>query len=62
MTESTEKEVTEHLKDVMFKQFKKKLSFSIENKNGDQSPEFFQDLHEWFMVAPEANHLNLIDD
>ena len=48
------------LKDVMFRQFKKKLSFSLENKNGIKSPQFFEDLHEWFLVAPEADHLDLI--
>jgi len=48
------------LKHDVFEAVKQKLSFIIEDKHGVRSEEFWQDLEEWFMTAPEADKLDLV--
>jgi MoxR-like ATPase len=48
------------LKQKVYEAFKQKLSFIIEDKHGIRSPDFWNDLEEWFMTAPEADRLDLI--
>ena len=48
------------LKQKVYEAFKQKLSFIIEDKHGIRSPDFWNDLEEWFMTAPEADRLDLV--
>lgn len=44
----------------VYKAFKQKLSFIVEDKHGIKSPDFWNNLEEWFMTAPEADKLDLV--
>lgn len=48
------------LKHDLFRAFKQKLSFTIEDKHGIRAPHFWEDLEDWFMTSPEADKLDLV--
>lgn len=45
----------------VYEAFKQKLSFIIEDKHSVKTPDFWSNLEEWFMTAPEADKLDLVN-